>query len=45
MDSVSTAILGLALLIVMLGMGLTLQFLDFKRVLQYPKAIFIGLIN
>jgi BASS family bile acid:Na+ symporter len=45
MDSLSTAILGLALLIVMLGMGLTLQFSDFKRVLLYPKAIFVGLTN
>ena len=45
MDSITTAILGGALLIVMLGMGLTLQFSDFKRVLLYPKAIFIGLTN
>jgi BASS family bile acid:Na+ symporter len=45
MDSLSTAILGGALLIVMLGMGLTLQFSDFKRVILYPKAIFVGLTN
>jgi bile acid:Na+ symporter, BASS family len=29
----------------MLGMGLSLVVDDFKRVVQYPKAVFIGLVN
>lgn len=45
MDSASTLFLGVALIIVMLGMGLTLIIKDFKRVLLYPKAIVIGLFN
>jgi len=44
----STALLSvflpLALGIIMLGLGLSLTLEDFKRVLLYPKAIFIGLI-
>jgi len=34
-----------ALFIIMLGLGLALTINDFKRVVQYPKAIFIGLTN
>jgi len=45
MDSASTLILASALIIIMLGMGLSLEALDFKRIFQHPKAIFIGLIN
>lgn len=45
MDSVSTAILALSLIIIMLGMGLSLQIADFKRVLLFPKAVIIGLVN
>ncbi|HIN39534.1 MAG TPA: bile acid:sodium symporter family protein [Flavobacteriales bacterium] len=38
-------ILPIALAIIMLGMGLSLVIDDFKRVLLYPKAVSIGLIN
>lgn len=37
--------LPLALAVIMFGMGLSLQFGDFKRILIYPKAVTIGLIN
>lgn len=45
MDNISTIILAGALFITMLGMGLSLTSNDFKRVLQYPKAILTGLLN
>ncbi|MEN8117749.1 MAG: bile acid:sodium symporter family protein [Bacteroidota bacterium] len=45
MDKVSTIILALSLIIIMLGMGLSLVWDDFKRILTYPKAIFVGLVN
>jgi len=45
MDSLSIAILAASLIIIMLGMGLSLTTSDFKRVVFYPKAIFIGLFN
>ncbi|AFL82034.1 putative Na+-dependent transporter [Aequorivita sublithincola DSM 14238] len=45
MDNISTLILAGALIVIMLGMGLTLQTADFKRIFLYPKAIFIGLTN
>ncbi len=45
MDKASTIILALSLIIIMLGMGLSLVTNDFKRILIYPKAIFIGLAN
>lgn len=45
MDSVATLILGISLIIIMLGMGLSLQISDFKRILTYPKAMLIGLLN
>lgn len=45
MDNLSTIILAGALFIIMLGMGLSLQAIDFKRIVLYPKAIFIGLTN
>jgi BASS family bile acid:Na+ symporter len=45
MDKVSTIFLALSLIIIMLGMGLSLQLNDFKRVFVYPKAILIGLLN
>lgn len=38
-------ILPVLLFLIMLGMGMTLTLEDFKRVAQYPKAIFIGLLN
>ncbi len=37
--------LPLALAIIMLGMGLSLVVDDFKRILLYPKAITVGLVN
>ena len=45
MDKVSTYILASSLIIIMLGMGLSLVTDDFKRILVYPKAIFVGLFN
>lgn len=45
MNNISTIILAGALIVIMLGMGLTLQGTDFKRIFRYPKAIFIGLTN
>lgn len=45
MDSSSTIILGIALFIIMIGMGLALTIADFKRVLQMPKAVLIGFLN
>jgi BASS family bile acid:Na+ symporter len=42
-NSLLTTIMPVALGIIMLGLGLTLSLSDFKRVLQYPKAILIGL--
>jgi len=45
MDQLSTIILAASLIIIMLGMGLSLTFGDFRRVLLYPKAIIIGLVN
>jgi BASS family bile acid:Na+ symporter len=45
MDKISTIILASSLIIIMLGMGLSLVFDDFKRIILYPKAIFIGLAN
>ncbi len=45
MDSVSAIILAGALFIIMLGMGLTLEPGDFRRIFINPKAIIVGLIN
>lgn len=45
MDESAKIYLGIALIIVMMGMGLSLTIADFKRVLLYPKAVFIGLMN
>lgn len=45
MDKISTIILALSLIVIMLGMGLSLQVNDFKRVFVYPKAILLGLLN
>ena len=45
MDKVSTIFLALSLIIIMLGMGLSLVLDDFKRIIFYPKAIVVGLIN
>ncbi|MCE7995139.1 MAG: bile acid:sodium symporter family protein [Roseivirga sp.] len=45
MDQASTLILAISLIIIMLGMGLSLVFADFRRVFLYPKAVVIGLLN
>ncbi|MCL3778805.1 bile acid:sodium symporter family protein [Prolixibacteraceae bacterium JC049] len=45
MDKFSTLFLGGSLFIIMLGMGLSLEIKDFKRIFVYPKAIFIGLFS
>lgn len=45
MDSTSAIILGIALAIIMLGMGLSLVADDFKRIFTQPKSIIIGLVN
>lgn len=43
-NSVLTLFLPIALGIIMLGLGLNLKIDDFKRVVLYPKAVFIGLM-
>ncbi len=45
MDQLSTIILAASLCIIMLGMGLSLRLSDFRRIIFYPKAIFVGLTN
>lgn len=45
MDKVSTIFLASSLIIIMLGMGLSLVIDDFKRIVLYPKAIAVGLVN
>ena len=45
-ESVLTKLfLPLSLGIIMFGMGLSLTVQDFRRVLLYPKAVMIGLVN
>ncbi len=41
---VTTALLPLALAIIMLGLGLSLTPADFKRILQFPRAVLVGLL-
>lgn len=41
----NVVLLPAALAIIMLGLGLSLTLNDFKRVVKYPKAIFIGLLS
>jgi len=45
MDKGSAIFLASALVIIMLGMGLSLVLDDFKRIIVYPKAIVVGLVN
>ena len=45
MDKASTIVLASSLIIIMLGMGLSLVADDFKRIIVYPKAIVVGLVN
>jgi bile acid:Na+ symporter, BASS family len=42
-SSLTTIFLPAALGIIMLGLGLSLTLDDFKRIVRYPKAVFIGL--
>lgn len=42
---IGTIILAISLVIIMFGMGLSLVKDDFIRLLKYPKAILIGLLN
>jgi BASS family bile acid:Na+ symporter len=45
-DSIlTTVVLPVSLAIIMLGMGLSLVIGDFRRIIQYPKAAFIGFTN
>lgn len=41
-DILTTVILPLSLFLIMLGMGMSLNTLDFKRIIDQPKAMFIG---
>lgn len=45
MNSITGIILAISLFIIMTGMGLSLTVHDFKRVVQYPKAVIIGLCS
>jgi len=45
MTSTIGIILAISLIIIMFGMGLSLTIADFKRVINYPKAIIIGLFS
>lgn len=42
-DVVATVFLPIALGVIMLGLGLSLQIADFKRVVSYPRAVMVGL--
>ena len=45
MTSITGIVLAISLMIIMFGMGLSLIFSDFKRVLIFPKAVFVGLVS
>jgi BASS family bile acid:Na+ symporter len=42
---VNSQVIPVCIFLIMMGMGLSLVFTDFKRVLKYPKAVGIGLTN
>ena len=42
---VNTQVIPIGIFLIMMGMGLSLDLDDFKRVVKYPKAVTIGLIN
>lgn len=44
-SALTSIVLPLALFIIMLGVGLSLVADDFKRVVVYPKAVGVGLVN
>ncbi|MEL7148025.1 MAG: bile acid:sodium symporter family protein, partial [Bacteroidota bacterium] len=45
MDQLSSLIVGICLMLIMLGMGLSLTIQDFQRIALKPKAVIIGLLN
>ena len=45
MNTIATIALIGALFIIMTGMGLSLTIDDFKRVLKFPKAVFVGFLS
>jgi bile acid:Na+ symporter, BASS family len=45
MDNSPKIYLGIALMIIMIGMGLSLTIQDFKRIFKHPKAVLIGAFN
>lgn len=45
MDPIAKILLAVSLVIIMIGMGLSLTLNDFKRVLKFPLAVFIGFLN
>lgn len=45
MSPIGKIALIVSLVIIMIGMGLSLTKDDFKRVLQHPKAVFVGFLN
>src|SRR5437868_1881315 len=42
---ISTVLLPLALAIIMFGLGLALTLSDFKRIVVFPKAVFVGAVT
>jgi len=42
---VNTQVVPICIFLIMMGMGLSLVPNDFKRVLKYPKAVSVGLVN
>ncbi|NQY64208.1 MAG: bile acid:sodium symporter family protein [Alteromonadaceae bacterium] len=42
---VNTQVIPICIFLIMMGMGLSLAIDDFKRVVTYPKAVAIGLVN
>lgn len=44
-DLLTKVVLPSALFLIMFGMGLSLRLMDFQRVLQWPKAMFVGLVG
>jgi BASS family bile acid:Na+ symporter len=45
MDDSAKIFLAVSLIIIMIGMGLSLTIGDFRRVLKFPKAVFVGFLN
>ena len=43
-DVIATVVLPIALGVIMLGLGLSLQLADFRRVATYPRAVIVGLV-